>query len=101
MIAPVVDAILVMMAAAEPIAPSWIATPRPRCWHSPSSSWSGWRWSPTASTVHIERGFIYAAMVFAGAVDSLNLWRGQERRPARRAARTEAAQPSAESMTAG
>jgi predicted tellurium resistance membrane protein TerC len=24
---------------------------------------------------HIERGFIYAAMVFAGGVEGLNLWR--------------------------
>ena len=29
--------------------------------------------------VHIERGFIYAAMVFAGAVEALNLWRAKRR----------------------
>jgi predicted tellurium resistance membrane protein TerC len=29
--------------------------------------------------VHIERGFIYAAMVFAGAVEVLNLWRAARR----------------------
>jgi predicted tellurium resistance membrane protein TerC len=32
---------------------------------------------------HIERGFIYSAMVFAGAVEALNLWRQKSR--ARRA----------------
>ena len=29
---------------------------------------------------HVERGFIYAAMVFAGAVEGLNLWRQKRRR---------------------
>jgi predicted tellurium resistance membrane protein TerC len=28
---------------------------------------------------HIERGFIYAAMVFAGGVEGLNLWRKKRR----------------------
>ena len=31
---------------------------------------------------HVERGFIYSAMVFAGGVELLNLWR-QKRRQAR------------------
>ena len=32
---------------------------------------------------HIERGFIYAAMVFAGAVEALNLIRARRRKAAR------------------
>ncbi len=29
---------------------------------------------------HVERGFIYAAMVFGGGVEALNLWRQTRRR---------------------
>ena len=32
---------------------------------------------------HVERGFIYAAMVFGGAVEALNLLRQKRRRAAR------------------
>ena len=35
---------------------------------------------------HIERGFIYAAMVFAGAVEALNPWRTKRRARPRAAA---------------
>jgi len=34
--------------------------------------------------VHFERGFIYAAMVFAGGVEGLNLLRSKRRRRKRR-----------------
>ena len=39
---------------------------------------------------HIERAFIYTAMLFSGAVEALNLWRGKNarRRRAARAARS-------------
>ena len=44
---------------------------------------------------HVERAFIYTAMLFSGAVEALNLWRGKK--PAG-AGRRGPQVPSAESM---
>ena len=84
MVAAVVVAIIVMMIAAEPIA-DFIA-------HHPSTKMLALAFLVMVGMAlvadgmhhHVERGFIYAAMVFAGGVEGLNLWR-QKRRQAKTA----------------
>ncbi len=79
MVAAVVVAILVMMVAAEPIA-DFIA-------HHPSTKMLALAFLVMVGMAlvadgmhhHVERGFIYAAMVFAGGVEGLNLWRQKRR----------------------
>lgn len=79
MVAAVVVAIIVMMVAAEPIA-DFIA-------HHPSTKMLALAFLVMVGMAlvadgmhhHVERGFIYAAMVFAGGVEALNLWRQKRR----------------------
>lgn len=80
MIAAVVVAILVMMAAAEPIAAFVEAHPSTKMLALAFLVMIGMALVADGFGVHIERGFIYAAMVFAGAVEGLNLLRARRRR---------------------
>jgi len=84
MIAAVVIAILVMMVAAEPIAGFVENHPSTKMLALAFLVMVGMALVADGFHAHVERGFIYAAMVFAGAVEALNLWR-QKRRRARRA----------------
>jgi predicted tellurium resistance membrane protein TerC len=86
MIAAVVVAILVMMVAAEPIANFVSAHPSTKMLALAFLVMVGMALVADGLHYHIERGFIYAAMVFAGAVEGLNLWRSRRRRAARAAA---------------
>jgi predicted tellurium resistance membrane protein TerC len=77
MIAAVILSILVMMVAAEPIS-AFVAR------HASTKMLAlaflvmvGMALIADGLHVHVERGFIYAAMVFAGAVEGLNLWRSR------------------------
>lgn len=85
MVAAVTIAILVMMVAAEPIAAFVEAHPSTKMLALAFLVMVGMALVADGFAVHVERGFIYAAMVFAGAVEALNLWRAKRRR-ARRAA---------------
>jgi len=85
MIAAVVIAIAVMMVAAEPIAAFVEAHPSTKMLALAFLVMIGMALVADGFGVHVERGFIYAAMVFAGAVEALNLWRAARRR-AKRAA---------------
>ena len=85
MVAAVVIAILVMMIAAEPIANFVEAHPSTKMLALAFLVMVGMALIADGFHVHVERGFIYAAMVFAGAVEALNLLRARRRR-ARRAA---------------
>jgi predicted tellurium resistance membrane protein TerC len=75
MIAAVVIAILVMMVAAEPIANFVGAHPSTKMLALAFLVMVGMALVADGFHQHIERGFIYAAMVFAGGVEALNLWR--------------------------
>jgi len=75
MIAAVVIAILVMMVAAEPIANFVAAHPSTKMLALAFLVMVGMALVADGFHQHIERGFIYAAMVFAGGVEGLNLWR--------------------------
>lgn len=90
MVAAVVVAILVMMVAAEPIAKFVEDHPSTKMLALAFLVMVGMALVADAFHVHVERGFIYAAMVFAGAVEALNLWRHKRRteRKARAAAQT-------------
>ncbi|MBV0911460.1 TerC family protein [Anianabacter salinae] len=83
MIAAVVVAILVMMAAAEPIAAFVEAHPSTKMLALAFLVMVGMALVADGFHVHVERGFIYAAMVFAGGVEVLNLWRAKRRAAAR------------------
>ncbi|MDJ0826728.1 MAG: TerC family protein [Rhodobacter sp.] len=85
MVAAVVIAILVMMVAAEPIAGFVEDHPSTKMLALAFLVMVGMALVADGFHVHVERGFIYAAMLFAGAVEALNLWRAKRRR-ARRAA---------------
>ena len=87
MIAAVVIAILVMMVAAEPIANFVAAHPSTKMLALAFLVMVGMALVADGFHQHIERGFIYAAMVFAGAVEALNLWR--QKRAARVATKPE------------
>ncbi|WP_071675056.1 TerC family protein [Nioella nitratireducens] len=80
MIAAVVLAILVMMVAAAPIAHFVEAHPSTKMLALAFLVMVGMALVADGFHVHVERGFIYAAMVFAGAVEGLNLWRAARRR---------------------
>lgn len=82
MIAAVVVAILVMMIAAEPIAGFVAEHPSTKMLALAFLVMVGMALLADGLHFHIERGFIYAAMVFAGAVEALNLWRMKRRRAA-------------------
>ncbi|MGB5557300.1 MAG: TerC family protein [Paracoccaceae bacterium] len=84
MVAAVVIAILIMMAAAEPIAAFIEAHPSTKMLALAFLVMIGAALVADGFGVHFERGFIYAAMVFAGGVEALNLLRSKRRR-ARRA----------------
>ena len=80
MIAAVVVAILVMMVAAEPIGHFVESHPSTKMLALAFLVMVGMALVADGLHFHIERGFIYAAMVFAGAVEGLNLWRQRRRR---------------------
>ncbi len=86
MIAAVVIAIAVMMVAAEPIAGFVEAHPSTKMLALAFLVMIGMALVADGFHFHVERGFIYAAMVFAGAVEALNLWRSARRRAKRRRA---------------
>lgn len=83
MIAAVVIAILVMMAAAEPIAKFVEDHPSTKMLALAFLVMIGMALVADGFGVHLQRGFIYTAMVFAGAVEALNLWRAKRRKAAR------------------
>ncbi|SMC84891.1 TerC family protein [Primorskyibacter flagellatus] len=83
MIAAVVIAILVMMVAAEPISRFVEAHPSTKMLALAFLVMVGMALMADGFGVHVERGFIYAAMVFAGGVEGLNLIRAKRRRAAR------------------
>ena len=82
MIAAVVVAIAVMMIAAAPIAAFVEAHPSTKMLALAFLVMVGMALVADGLHFHIERGFIYAAMVFAGGVEGLNLWRQKRRRHA-------------------
>ena len=75
MIAAMIIAIIVMMIAATPIADFVEKHPSTKMLALAFLVMVGMALLADGFHVHIERGFIYAAMVFAGAVEMLNLWR--------------------------
>ena len=88
MVAAVVVAIIVMMVAAGPIADFVSKRPSTKMLALAFLVMIGMALVADGFHFHIERGFIYAAMVFSGAVEVLNLVRGK--RVKRRLPRPEA-----------
>ncbi len=82
MAAAVVISSFVMLAASRPIADFVHAHPSTKMLALAFLVMVGMSLLADGLNHHIERGFIYSAMVFAGAVEGLNLWR-QKRRQAR------------------
>lgn len=80
MIAAVMVAILVMMMAAEPIADFVAAHPSTKMLALAFLVMIGMALVADGLGHHVERSFIYAAMVFGGGVEGLNLWRQKRRR---------------------
>ncbi len=80
MIAAVMIAILVMMAAAEPIAAFVHRHASTKMLALAFLVMVGMALIADGMHVHVERGFIYAAMAFAGAVEALNLYRARRLR---------------------
>jgi len=80
MIAAVVIAIIVMMVAATPIANFVENHPSTKMLALAFLVMVGMALVADGFQAHVERGFIYAAMVFAGAVEGLNLLRQRKRR---------------------
>ncbi len=80
MIAAVCVAIVVMMVAATPIADFVAAHPSTKMLALAFLLMIGMALVADGFHVHVERGFIYAAMVFGGAVEGLNLLRQRRRR---------------------
>ena len=80
MVAAVVIAILIMMIAAEPIADFVETHPSTKILALAFLVMVGAALVADGFGVHFERGFIYAAMVFAGGVEALNLLRAKRRR---------------------
>ncbi|MFT4715031.1 MAG: putative tellurium resistance membrane protein TerC [Paracoccaceae bacterium] len=80
MIAAVVVAILIMMVAAEPIAGFVERHPSTKMLALAFLAMIGMALVADGLHQHIERGFIYVAMVFAGSVEGLNLLRARRRR---------------------
>lgn len=83
MIAAVVVAILLMMIAAQPIADFIEAHPSTKMLALAFLVMVGMALAADGLHFHVERGFIYAAMVFSGAVEGLNLIRQRKRRAAK------------------
>lgn len=83
MVAAVVVAIVVMMVAAQPIADFVEAHPSTKMLALAFLVMVGMALMADGLHFHVERGFIYAAMVFAGAVEALNLLRSRRRRAAK------------------
>jgi predicted tellurium resistance membrane protein TerC len=79
MIVAVVLAVIVMMIAAEPIAGFVERHPSTKMLALAFLAMVGMALVADGMHQHIERGFIYAAMVFAGAVEALNLIRAKRR----------------------
>jgi len=79
MVAAVIIAILVMMVAAEPIAHFVEAHPSTKMLALAFLVMVGMALVADGFHVHMERGFIYAAMVFAGGVEAMNLLRAKRR----------------------
>jgi len=82
MIAAMVLAIGVMMIAANPIAAFVEAHPSTKMLALAFLLMVGMALVADGFHFHIERGFIYAAMVFGGAVEALNLLRARRRQKA-------------------
>ncbi len=101
MIAAVVIAIVVMMVAATPIADFVEAHPSTKILALAFLVMVGMALIADGMHFHVERGFIYAAMVFAGAVEALNLYRSKKLRPAEPASPVSAAARGAPPPTAG
>lgn len=80
MVAAVIVAILIMMVAAEPIAGFVERHPSTKMLALAFLAMVGMALVADGLHQHIERGFIYAAMVFAGAVEALNLVRAKRRK---------------------
>jgi predicted tellurium resistance membrane protein TerC len=80
MIAAVVVAIVIMMVAAAPIAKFVEDHPSTKMLALAFLVMVGMALVADGFHFHVERGFIYAAMVFAGAVEMLNLWRAARRK---------------------
>lgn len=80
MIAAVVIAVLLMMVAAEPIGDFVEAHPSTKMLALAFLVMVGMALIADGAHFHVERGFIYAAMVFSGAVEMLNLARAKRRR---------------------
>ena len=80
MVAAIVVAIVVMMLAAEPIAGFVARHPSTKMLALAFLVMVGMALMADGLHFHVERGFIYAAMVFAGFVEALNLWRQKRRR---------------------
>lgn len=80
MFAAVVVAVLIMMVAAEPIAEFVAAHPSTKMLALAFLVMVGMALVADGLHHHIDRGFIYAAMVFGGGVEGLNLWRQKRRR---------------------
>ncbi|PIE18304.1 MAG: hypothetical protein CSA65_05180 [Proteobacteria bacterium] len=84
MIAAVIVAIGVMMVAATPIAEFVETHPSTKMLALAFLVMVGMALVADGAGYHVERGFIYAAMVFAGGVEALNLLRQRNRRRAAR-----------------
>ena len=80
MVAAIAVAIVVMMIAATPIAEFVEAHPSTKMLALAFLVMVGMALVADGFHFHVERGFIYAAMVFAGAVEALNLIRQKRRR---------------------
>ncbi|MBW6507586.1 MAG: TerC family protein [Rhodobacteraceae bacterium] len=81
MVAAVTVAIAIMMLAAEPISGFIERHPSTKMLALAFLFMVGTALVADGMHHHIERGFIYAAMVFAGGVEVLNLWRMKRRGP--------------------
>lgn len=80
MIAAVVIAIIVMMVASQPIAGFVARHPSTKMLALAFLVMIGMALMADGLGFHIDRGFIYAAMVFGGSVEALNLMRGRRRK---------------------
>jgi len=79
MIAAVVIAIVVMMIASEPIAKFVSDHPSTKMLALAFLVMVGMALVADGFHAHVDRAFIYAAMVFSGSVEALNLWRQKRR----------------------
>lgn len=80
MVAAIAVANLVMLLAANPIADFIEAHPSTKMLALAFLVMIGMALVADGFHFHVERGFILAAMVFAGAVEGLNLWRARRLR---------------------